>query len=271
MRFVLNFNYKCSLNCEWCYVNFNAQNPKKEIIFKIINKFVDNGYKIITIGGGDPFNYDWIFEVIVFSKEKGLFVHIDSNMILLNETDINKRILNENVDLIGIPLDASNSRTHDLVRNKKGHYNLIKSKIDWLSFMVDRLKINTFVNSKNIDNLDLLSDDILSINPRIWSLYQYCSVYHNDDMISKYYVNDQSFNHQTSKIIDKLNRTSIDLELTYSTKRVKKYPIVSSDGIAEILVEKDKPYLILGSIFIPSTMDKIKENCFDSNNERYIL
>ena len=37
MRFVLNFNNKCNLSCEWCYVNFNGEYPQKEKIINIID------------------------------------------------------------------------------------------------------------------------------------------------------------------------------------------------------------------------------------------
>ena len=49
MRFVLNFNNKCNLSCEWCYVNFNGEYPQKEKIINIIDIFVKNNFTIITI------------------------------------------------------------------------------------------------------------------------------------------------------------------------------------------------------------------------------
>lgn len=270
MRFVLNFNNKCNLSCEWCYVNFNGEYPQKEKIINIIDIFVKNNFTIITIGGGDPFQYNWIKEVIMFAKKSGLFVHVDTNAFMLKENDDNKEFIVNYIDLIGIPFDAWTENLKDEIRNKKNYYNLIRKKIEWLNSFSTNLKINTFMSKKNIYELNQIADFILEINPNIWSIYQFCSVNHIDNIKLKYELNDNLFKSYTNLLLNKFKESKVKLEIVSSKNREKKYPIVTSDGKIEIFNYHDKKHYYLGNIFSKDIMKRIEENCQNNKSFRYI-
>ena len=70
MRAVLNFSDNCVMNCEWCYVSFDNIPVYKKTVISVVKKLCDLGFSSITIGGGDPFQNDFIFELIEFAKKK---------------------------------------------------------------------------------------------------------------------------------------------------------------------------------------------------------
>ena len=219
----------------------------------------------MTLGGGDPYQYNWIGDILKFAKTKNLFVHIDTNAIRMKETNKNIEILTNYVDLIGIPLDGSNEYTHDLSRMKKGNFNLIINKLNWLSFIKDRLKINTFVAAHNIDDLINLSLYIKDINPKIWSIYQYWPINNNPKVNEKYFLNNPIFEKTTNTLKKDFIKSNIILDISGKNKRRKKYPIITHNGDAYIHHNKDDLLLKIGNIFLDSTIDKMIYSCQKDN------
>ena len=265
MRFVLNFNHACTLKCPWCYVKFDGSIPNKQIVKNIIDRCAETGFNTLTLGGGDPYQYNWIGEILKLARTKKLFVHIDTNAIKMSETNKNIEILNNYVDLIGIPLDGSNKYIHDLSRKKEGNFDLINKKLNWLSFMKDRLKINTFAASHNINDLINLSFYIKEINPKIWSIYQYWSINNNSRVTEKNFLNDTVFGNITNVLKKDFTKSNIILDASDKDKRRKKYPIITHNGDVYIHHNKNDLLLKIGSIFLDSTIDDIIYSCQKDN------
>lgn len=113
----------CNLACRHCYMN--SGKPKinelqKEDWFKIILDAVNNGIKSITFTGGEVLKYDNWFEVVKFSKDKGLTVTILTNGILWDEEKIKK--VKNYIDEVQISLDGTNEELNSIVRGK-GNFN----------------------------------------------------------------------------------------------------------------------------------------------------
>lgn len=256
MRFVLNFNHQCSLNCEWCYVNFDGCQPNKLKIKTVIKQFVKMNFTVITIGGGDPFQYPWILEILHYAKSEGLFVHIDTNGIGIKENSNTQKYIDEYVDLIGLPLDGATASIHNLMRSSEIHFELILKKIEWFSSIKNKLKINTLLSKLNINDLEKFANLIKMINPKIWSIYQFWELNNEENIIKKYSLDNDIFMDKTRFIKSRFENLDIKIEIAYKNKRVKKYPIVDNNGNVYIHNE-DNLMTNLGSVFQEGITNKV--------------
>ena len=265
-RAILNFTRKCTLNCEWCYVPFDSQPISKEKLISVIKRVSDLGFDSVTFGGGDPFQFKYIVPVIKNAKELGLFVHIDTHAITLSESIENAELLENHVDLIGLPLDGSASHIHDLMRGAVGHYELINNKFAWVKTHSIAIKLNTIVSSINKDDLENLSQLILKLQPDRWSIYQFWPVGPAKEFAAKHTLNDREFWENINKLDFVPFENITVIEVNTAESRRSTYPILNHNG--QVYVHHEYPtdeFQYVGSIFDKEIYNKIAGFC---NQER---
>lgn len=261
-RAILNFNHKCALNCEWCYIAFGSSKPKVSIVEKIINKICSLGFTILTIGGGDPFQYSFIWNIIKKAKSKGLYIHIDSNGRFQNKSESEFSIIREKVDLIGFPIDGPTALTHDSMRSTQGHFDIILKNIEWLTPLISKIKINTIVSKKNIQTLPEMNHFINTISPKRWSIYQYMPIGPGGRVAQKYLLSSLDFNDAMIPIINKFSNSDIIIEINDSESRKRTYPIIDHNGFVYIHDKSINDNLKnIGSLFENNIMEKICKYC----------
>lgn len=261
-RVILNFNHKCALNCEWCYVSFGSSIPKESVVERIINKLSNLGFKILTIGGGDPFQYSFIWNIIEKAKSNGLYIHIDTNGRLQNRSEREFSIIRDKVDLIGFPIDGPTALIHGGMRSSQGHFDIILKNIEWLNPIINKIKINTLISKENIQTLPDLSHFINTISPKRWCIYQYMPIGPGARVAQKYLVSSLDFKEATIPIINQLSNSDIVVEINDSESRKRTYPIVDHNGFVYIHDKSINDNLKnIGSLFENNIMEKICIHC----------
>ena len=120
----IDLTNSCNLNCVGCWTHSPLLKDKEatnewksqmipfDILKKLINDLHDLGTKRIRItGGGEPFLYPKIFDVIKLIKEKGIACDITTNFTLLNKEKI-KKLFELNVDELVVSLWAGDAETY---------------------------------------------------------------------------------------------------------------------------------------------------------------
>jgi MoaA/NifB/PqqE/SkfB family radical SAM enzyme len=262
-RVILNFAHRCAMKCEWCYVPFASQPAKKHTVCAIVHRIADLEFTALTLGGGDPFQYSFLPDVLSIAKKRKLFVHVDTHGRSMRETDSVRHCIEECVDLIGLPLDGSTAAVHDAMRSSPGHFDLVCRRIDWLGSAKDRLKINTIVSAKNIDDVSSLADLVTSIEPRRWSIYQFWPLGPAKLVSNIHNLTDVKFGSSMRGLNTRTERmTGITVEQNSAESRRDTYPIVHHDGAVSVhLPFPENEFVSLGSIFDADILSKILERC----------
>jgi len=139
--------YRCNLRCSMCElwkrpIEYGALG-KKELTTKELKKVIDDFREIGTTGigftGGEPMLRKDIFELVNYTKKKGMITHMSSNGLIINE-QIASKIMQSGLDAIGFSLDGATAETHDKIRGIKGSYEKVINSILLLNKLNERRK-----------------------------------------------------------------------------------------------------------------------------------
>jgi MoaA/NifB/PqqE/SkfB family radical SAM enzyme len=261
-RAILNFTHKCAMSCEWCYVPFGSPSANGDVVNRVISRIADLGFTNLTIGGGDPFQYSFISKTLRHARSVNLFVHIDTHGKSLHQSVANLELIEETVDLLGLPLDGSKSQLHDQMRNTLNHFDLVCRRIEWLRPLLSLIKINTVVSAVNAQDMLELGELIKTIAPTRWSLYQYWPLGPAAGVESKYSISNVEFAKVTSILHKAMRDGKPSIEVNHRESRRGTYPIIDHDG--NVFVHRKFPldeFAFLGSIFDSNILQSICSAC----------
>lgn len=266
MRAILNFEHRCNLPCNWCYVPFVRNKPDFSVTNRVLTRLVEHGISQITIGGGDPTMYREWHGLVETAKRGGLFVHLDTNGIGLRDRDSDKATLRSYVDLIGIPIDGPTALIHGLVRGQPKHFDIVIDRIRWLREIGIAIKINTIVTSMNFAMLKETAELIQSIAPSTWSVYEYWPLAAGGERREKWDEQEGSLAEAIAGLPQYVGKTRV--EKNYRHTRRLTYPIVAHDGDVYIHSASDIDQLhSLGSIFDSDVLEKAFASCSEERVE----
>jgi MoaA/NifB/PqqE/SkfB family radical SAM enzyme len=256
-RASINFSNKCNMACPFCYVPFKSHKIYKKNLLRIIDIINSFDTKIITFGGGDPFLYKDIYSIFGYAKSKGFFVHVDTNGLSINKKDL--LLMSNYVDLISLPIEGININ----IRNHIGYFHQIENLIGSISELNTRLKINTLVTSKNINEVLLIAEFLKKKKIDIWSIYQFWPLHDAFDVKDEYFINNQLYNN----LINKIQIIDFDFIVEYNKyeERPNSSYFINTNGDLYLNdIENIFKYRFIGNIL----MDKIEPNFF-CINENY--
>ncbi len=114
----------CNNNCVGCWCNslllrdkrMGPDEKKKFLPFDMVIRLIDDLHRMGTreiyiAGGGEPFKYPWIMEVLKIIKKKGFVCYINTNFTLLDE-EIIRQIVEMDIDHFTISLWAGTPQTY---------------------------------------------------------------------------------------------------------------------------------------------------------------
>lgn len=261
-RIILNFSHKCLLNCDWCYVPFGGSDAQSDVVASVVDRVAQLGFTSITFGGGDPFQYTFIEFILRRAKMSGLYVHVDTHGKALRQSEKNLTLLIETVDLLGLPLDGSTSEMHDRMRSTSGHFEIIRCCLNWLKPYRERLKINTLVSARNIEDLPMLANLVASVAPIRWSIYQYWPLGPGESVSTVHYVCNREFEEKARYAAEIMAGSNTVVEINNKESRRRTYPIIHHDG--SIFVHSPAPqnsFRYIGSIFDEGVLSLIIKLC----------
>lgn len=120
---------RCNLDCQFCDTTDRHRPPQSELSTEqwtsIINDSADMGAKqIFVLGGGEPFIYPNLLDLLETAKHKGLWGMLTTNGTFFT-ADRRKRLIDMRWDEIHISLDGATPETHDTLRGKRGTFKKI--------------------------------------------------------------------------------------------------------------------------------------------------
>lgn len=109
----------CNLQCKHCYLNErNGEEALTTTELKlIIDKLKKAGVFLVCFLGGEPFLRKDIFEIIRYTKDRGMLVNVITNGTLLNEKMI-QELKKLDLSKLSISLDGAVPETNDFIRGE---------------------------------------------------------------------------------------------------------------------------------------------------------
>jgi MoaA/NifB/PqqE/SkfB family radical SAM enzyme len=248
------------MRCEWCYIPFRAGAPDRLQSVSVLRRLINHGFKVITIGGGDPTSYPFWCDLAREARSSGLFVHLDTNGVGLRMDSETAQTISQTVNLLGLPLDGPAATVHDAIRSMVGHFDQILEKARWAAKQGAQIKLNTIVTRVNIDAVPQMLKLVQELAPKRWSLYQYWPLSHGAVARLAHDVGDQEFESMVETLPDRLDGTIIEPNSRLSRRLT--YPIVSHAGDVYVHSrENNEEFEFLGSIFEDGTLNRALELC----------
>lgn len=261
-RAILNFAHRCAMNCSWCYVPFANLPAQKAVVMAAVARIAELGFTSITFGGGDPFQYSFIDDVVYFAKSSGLFVHVDTHGKGLVHSHENVVLLESAIDLVGLPLDGSTAVVHDAMRSSPGHFELILKRMQWIKKVNTKVKLNTVITSQNSHDLEQLARLVTELQPSRWSIYQYWPIGPGMRVAQSHGISDEDFSNAGTFVTDQFLKHQTVVEVNGREARRDTYPIIHHDGAVMVHATRpDNNYVTLGTIFDQDILSKILQCC----------
>jgi radical S-adenosyl methionine domain-containing protein 2 len=177
----LHLTLVCNYTCGFCYAGFPGIKQKflnlevqLEILRQIAKAPKPQGCKRrkVTFVGGEPLLFKEIFEAIAYARSLGLATSLVTNGSLLTEDVI--RRLGPILDWLTISIDSTDDATNLKIgrafRDKTQTKDEYLHKIKLAKRCGIRVKINTVVNQKNVD--EDFNDFIKQARPTRWKILQ---------------------------------------------------------------------------------------------------
>ena len=124
---------RCNLDCQFCDTTDRHRPPQQELSSsewcQIVKEAAQMGAKqLFVLGGGEPFIYPSLMEILHVAKEEGLWGMITTNGTFLN-AERRAQLIDMHWDEIHISMDGATAKTHDSLRGKKGTFQKIVQSI----------------------------------------------------------------------------------------------------------------------------------------------
>jgi len=239
--------------CSYCYVPFNDSKVTEREALRVIHAIRELGPRSVTLSGGDPFMYPFLPRLLAEVDDGERFIQIDTNAKSMRPRDIS--ILNERVDLLGLPLDGSTTKCHGEMRDDPKHFAVVLGWLDRLHSEPVKIKINTVLSKFNEADMLALGCLLAERGIQRWSTYQFWPMEEGQK-------NALRFAMETSRYQDLVStlRTSypeIRIEDASIENRDGTYFFVTHGGLVYTVDPSDyRLYLQLGSIFESDIVDR---------------
>lgn len=120
---------RCNLDCQFCDTTDRHRPPQEELSVEewisIIDEAAAIGTKqIFVLGGGEPFIYPRLLDLLETAKGQGLWGMITTNGTFLT-AERRHRLIAMKWDEIHISLDGATAETHDVLRGKPGTFQKV--------------------------------------------------------------------------------------------------------------------------------------------------
>ena len=137
---------RCNLDCQFCDTTDRHQPPMDERSVNqwtnIIRDFAQmGGQQIFILGGGEPFVYPNLIDLLTESKKSNLWGMLTTNGTLIRP-EHRHQICQMGWDEIHFSLDGATPATHDTLRGKKGTYRKVIQNVCALNVLKSRYGVS---------------------------------------------------------------------------------------------------------------------------------
>jgi len=162
---------RCNSHCILCWLHtpfqVNAKDNKNELDSSALKNFISDiagsgTQEIIFSGGGEPFLYPKIWEVLEFTQKKGLRFRINTNLTLLNKESAARLLTFDKLASLVVSVWAGDPGLYSKIHNRDAGFFLhIKDNLKFINTSKPPaldVRIFTAVNNMNHANLRSLLD-----------------------------------------------------------------------------------------------------------------
>ena len=168
-------NYRCNYRCRMCSL------PARDAALRArgLSELDTSGMKALIEGfarlhtagigftGGEPLLREDIFELLRFTRERGMLAHLNTNGSLLDEKSAG-RIIACGVHSVNVSLDGAREKTHDTIRGVNGAFARATEGVRLLRSAAKkgkppRIKIVSVISEQNIDE----ARDMVALSARL--------------------------------------------------------------------------------------------------------
>lgn len=170
-----NITHKCNRNCKYCFREEKMNDLSLEENIKILYKLIEEGVKKITWSGGEPTEYEGIYELLKLAKENNIY-----NKFITNTSNFNNESsynIIKYIDEITFSIDFVDDNMNKEFGRGKNYFLHIQKVIDYVTknFPDCIFSVNTVVMKANINLLDDIYKEISAFKLKKWKLIQFCS------------------------------------------------------------------------------------------------
>jgi radical SAM protein with 4Fe4S-binding SPASM domain len=175
---MIEIESKCNFNCSFCY-NHNSfakngrqeNNLYSEYVKKIIDHIASLGIGVVRFTGGEPLLRRDLYDLMSYSKEKGLEVRLNTNASLVTkEFALSLRGVLDNVL---IPIESFLPQEEARIT---AFPSSLPQKIKAIQYFYDvgipTIRVGTVASKKNIEYLKDFSSLILDLPIEVWEFYR---------------------------------------------------------------------------------------------------
>jgi len=165
---VYEITERCNLRCVHCHTN-GGGDGRDELSTREAKDLIDGiaeipEFRMIVFSGGEPLIREDFFDLLHYSKSKGLYNIIASNGTLIDD-NIAKELKKAGVTGVAISLDSTEPKIHNKIRRNSKAFELAMRGIEAVKKAGMLLQLNATVmkyNFEDLRNLVQFADDLKS-------------------------------------------------------------------------------------------------------------
>lgn len=159
---------RCDSHCLVCWIHApsmrNDNDVNKELDFMIVKNFLHDvaqseTKEVIFSGGGEPFSYSKIWEILEVTQKAGLIFRINTNFNLLNRNDINRLLSFDNLASLTISIWAGDATLYSRLHSREvSAFYKVKDNLRFFNISKPpKLDVKIYAVINNMNYLELKS------------------------------------------------------------------------------------------------------------------
>lgn len=243
---------KCNYNCKYCLSPKKIEELELDSLSKIFELLFKNGAKAIVLTGGEPTIRKDFIEITKEIKKNNLKIFLDTNGSFFFKY---KKVIDENVEVLGLPMDFSNWSYRD-----KGQMETILKILEYYKNKEEKpiIRIGTVVTKENYKELNKIAELLRNYSIDIWKIYEFLP--QNINAINNkasLQISPEDFEQVTREIKEKFS-DFFKITISKRKNRNKAYFFINPDGT--VFMPLDSPDIckeeIIGNIFDEEIVEK---------------
>lgn len=251
---------ECNLPCAFCF-RMKGQALDTAESIELLRIVKTGGTKTIAFAGGDPSLRTDLTDLVDFAKTCGLVVEIQTNS---QHQPVSFLSTLENVDLVGVSLDANEAECHDLFRGKPGNFKQVIRLLDFLEDCRTPVVVRSVVSALNYDSVPPVADVLRNYNNVVrWSLLEFTPIGSGFDNRAQFELPRQQYE-LTAAEAKRRAGTDIEIDIYRNEDKAGTYALVTPDGQLYGTAEgKDGDYPKVGSVLDTHLTELVRRLVFD--------
>ncbi|MCB1041974.1 MAG: radical SAM protein [Acidobacteria bacterium] len=174
-----NITKRCNLACEHCYLESGPIRHRDELAgelsteecFGVVDSILTvNPQALLILTGGEPFLRPDVFEIAGYASNKGLWVVVGTNGVLISDALLD-RAESAGIRGLSLSLDSLDADVHDRFRRVRGAFDNTVNGARLLAARGLPFIVQTTVHRDNIHQLEQLAEMACELGARVFNLY----------------------------------------------------------------------------------------------------